>query len=141
MDQEQPLNSINNIGLFKKIFLYQNVCCFKILMSKSNPGHSIHDNRTLSFSASITAVFEIVILNYVCSYLDEGAYINILIALLIFHVLIAFVFEKDILALAVNFNTAYPKWLFTVYVALLLIGLVGGLIILNNQIGHLPSGK
>ena len=142
MEETKSFPEDRQINVVKKIFFYLNASCFRILMSKADgteTGRSLY--IPLRFCAIVNSIFEFVIIDNLFPHLSDKKVDTILIALLIFHGIIVFVFSKDVLTLSVNYDKFYAKWLFYLYILFLMIGLVGGLIILNNQIGHQPPGK
>jgi hypothetical protein len=139
MEETKPIKVSTQISLLKSIFFYMNVSCFRILMSKSNPVDSITDRYTRGLCAMINVFTEYIIFNYFSPHLAFYGFRIILVIAVVFHGLIAFAFDKEVLTMATNYNAYYKKPLFYLYLFFFAIGMIGVLVTLNNQIGHVTK--
>ena len=139
MEETKPIKVSTQISPLKSILFYMNVSCFRILMSKSNPAGNITDRYTRGLCAMINVFTEYFIFNYFSPHLAFHSLRVILVIALVFHGLIAFAFDKEVLMMATNYNTYYKKPLFYLYLIFFAIGMVGVFVMLNNQIGHVEK--
>ncbi|MBB3055352.1 hypothetical protein FHS11_001770 [Mucilaginibacter gotjawali] len=82
---------------------------------------------------------EYIIINYFFPHLAWAWLRVILGTVTVFHGIIAFACEKEVLKMATNYNSNYNKFLFYLYVPFFATAIIGVLVMLNDSIGHIPK--
>jgi len=139
MEENELLNSTHDINLLKKFVLYFNVTAFRVARAMPSASDYRPNYRSRGFSVGMIAVSEYATTKFISPHMTYEHRLGILLFGLCFHSLIDLFFIKDIIIMAGNYNAYYNKYLFYIYLVFLAIGLVGGLMTLNNEIGHLPK--
>jgi len=135
MNDNQPLNSTHTFSVLKKIILYLNVSSFRA-NERTTPSSIFSRNYHIrSASIGLLILIEYATAKYIL-HLPGIYFLRIAFFGLIYHTLIDTVFIKDIIIMAGNYNAYYNRYLFYLFLIFTLIGLIGGLITLNNEIGH-----
>lgn len=139
MEETEPLNSTHDINLFKKLVLYFNVTAYRVARGIPSASDYQPNNRSRGFSVAMIAVSEYATVKFISPHMKYEYRFDILLFGLCFHSLIDLLFGKDIIIMAGNYSAYYNKYLFYIYLVFLATGLVGGLMTLNNEIGHIPK--
>jgi hypothetical protein len=139
MEETKPFETTTKASILKRIIFYLNVSCFRVLMSKSDPEWSIHDRSTRSLCAIINVITEYIVINYFFPNLVWDWLKVILGLAMVFHGIIAFTFDKEVLKMATNYNSNYSRFLFYLYLPFFATAIIGVLVSLNNNIGHIPK--
>ncbi|HWZ03793.1 MAG TPA: hypothetical protein VNX40_09295 [Mucilaginibacter sp.] len=139
MDETKPVNSTHDINLFKKFVLYFNVMALRVALGIPSASDYQPNYRSRGFSVAMIAVSEYATAKFISPHMMYEYRLGILLFGLCFHSLIDILFGKDIITMAGNYNAYYSRYLFYIYLVFLAVGLVGGVMTLNNEIGHLPN--
>jgi hypothetical protein len=134
MEDNQPSDTIHKVSLVKKILLYVNVSTYKAF---DTPNTWRRDSRSTDVFAIVFTEF--TVLNFFYKYDDSAYYNGLLIALFFFHVIIYFALKDKIISMAANYYVYYNKAAYYISLFFWGIGILGLLIDLNNQIGHVTK--
>ena len=137
MEDSQPFDSIQEIGFLKRVLFFVNVSTFKAVNAIPSVSNYRKNYHTGSFSFAIIVFTEFVILNFFAPQFANTYFKAIISVLSAFHGIIYIFFIKDVIRMSSNYNLYYNKSLFYLFFIFLAIGLVGFVVIFNNEIGHL----
>lgn len=139
MKISQPDTARRKINLLKRFIFYINVSTFRVINIIPGASDNMKNYHTRGLSVAFIIFTEFVILNYYFPHLDYGYFKLILGIAIIYHGAIDVFFNKDILEMSENYNSYYNKVLFYLFFIFIGTGMVGGLTIFNNQIGHVAK--
>ncbi len=139
MEQTELLNSTHQVNILKKILLFINVAAFRVSKSIPSASSSSSNYNSRGFAIAVAAVTEYAFARYILQ-VNPLYNFRILLGGLCIHTVIDVFFIKDIIIMAGNFNAYYNKYLFYLFIVLVVFAFGGCLVIFNNEIGHVAPG-
>ncbi len=141
MEKNQADNTVHEFGLLKKVLLFLNVSTFRVIRQIPSVSDFRQNYKSEGLSVAIIVFAEITIFEHLFPGIDV-IYINrFAVICFIYNGIIDVFFSKDILRMAYNYNAYYNKILFYIYLVFFAIGLMGAVVLFNNEIGHVRPTK
>ena len=125
-----------------RILLYLNVSTFRFLDTIASlfEGDK-NDANTASLALLIIGFTEYFIINFFFPQFVDDHFFGLVINIAAFQGLLNWLFAREILAMANNYNAYYNKGLFYIFLIFIGVFFFGLIDTFNNAIGHLPPGK